>query len=409
MDHDVIGSEPDRAPRRRTAARTMRLPDRLRRHRRTLVALAAVIAVVGVVTVLRAGITGLKPEQGPGAPVAGAQGKPPLAGTVITLVSGQNTLYALASDSAAGSRPRLLASENDGGSWSTLTLPGMPSDPSAVAGWQLTVSGVEDSLSVEDGDGATVTVGGAGSPFVTRRIVPRPFWARVPAGREGMVRICPPPRCRAPELEYLEPRTGERGPLQVQPPVTARSLGVLGSQLWVAGIDPATHRYAMAVSVDDAGSWKTVSLPAVATDPRLVARVLPVPELNTAWLLLGKPGRRGALTTTDLWVVSTPDVGGARHRVRPDDPLDSVTGAVGLKDGRLVVIDRGVLTVLAQDGVADRAESSDVGSVGYLLREPQRGPHLLVVALALRSDGVAAIATSLTGNANDWKIRPVVR
>jgi hypothetical protein len=67
-----------------------------------------------------------------------------------------------------------------------------------------------------------------------------------------------------------------------------------------------------------------------------------------------------------------------------------------------------VLTVLSQDGVADAAESSDVGSVGYVLRQPQRGPHLLVVALALRSDGVAAIATSLTGNANDWKIRPVV-
>ena len=28
--------------------------------------------------------------------------------------------------------------------------------------------------------------------------------------------------------------------------------------------------------------------------------------------------------------------------------------------------------------------------------------------LALRSDGVAAIATSLTGNANDWTVRPVV-
>ena len=409
MDHDVIGSEPDRAPRRRPAARTVRLPDRLRRHRRTLVALAAVVAVVGVVTVLRAGITGLKPEQGPGAPVAGAQRKPPLAGSVITLVSGQNTLYALASDSAAGSRPMLLASENDGGTWSTLTLPGMPSDPSAVAGWQLTVSGVEDSLAVEDGDGATVTVGGADIPFVTRRIVPRRVLgpgAGRPGGRwSGSARRRGAARR---ELEYLEPRTGERGPLQVQPPVTPRSLGVLGGQLWVAGIDPATHRYAMAVSVDDAGSWTTVPLPEVATDPRLVARVLPVPELNTAWLLLGKPGRRGALTATDLWVVPTPDVGGAPHRVRPDDPLDSVTGAVGLKDGRLVVIDRGVLTVLAQDGVADRAESSDVGSVGYVLRQPQRGPHLLVVALALRSDGVAAIATSLTGNANDWKIRPVV-
>jgi hypothetical protein len=408
VDHDVIGSEPDRAPRGRPAVRTVRLPDRLRRHRRTLIAVAAVVAVVGVVTVLRAGITGLKPEHGPGAPVAGAQRKPPLAGSVITLVSGPNTLYALTADSAAGSRPILLASENDGATWSTLTLPGMPSDQSAVTGWQLTVTGVEESLAIENGDGATISVGGADIPFATRRIVPREAWARVPAGREAMVRLCPAPRCRTPRLDYLEPRTGDLGPLQVQPPITPRALGVVGGQLWVAGIDPATHRYAVAVSMDDAGSWTTVSLPGVSTDPKLVARVLPVPELNTAWLMLGMPGRRDALAATDLWVVPTPDVGGPPHQVRPEDPLDSVTGAVGLKDGRLVVIDRGVLTVLSQDGVADVAESSDVGSVGYVLRQPQRGPHLLVVALALRSDGVAAIATSLTGNANDWKIRPVV-
>jgi len=406
VDHDVIGSEPDRAPRRHPA-RTVRLPDRLRRHRRTLVALVVVLAVVGVISALRAGITGLKPERGAGAPVAGAQRKPPLAGSVITLVSGQNSMYALASDSSSGSRPVLLASQNDGVGWSPLTLPGMPSDPSAVVGWQLAVSGGEDLLAVEKGDGATVTVGGAGIPFVTRRIVPQRSWVRVPAGREGMVRICPPPRCRTPQLEYLEPRTGARGPLQLQPPVTPRSLGVLGGQLWVAGVDRATHRYAMAVSVDDAGSWTTVPLPQVATDPRLTARVFPVPEGNTAWLLLGRPGKAGALTVTDLWVVPTPKAGAA-HRVRPDGPLDAVTGGVGLKDGRLVVTDGGVLTVLADDWVSERARSSDVGSVGYVLRQPQRGPHLLLVALALRSDGVAAIATSLTGNANDWTVRPVV-
>ena len=383
------------------------MPDRLRRHRRTLVVLLVVLAVVGVISALRAGITGLKPERGPGAPVAGAQRKPPLAGSVINLVSGQGTMYAVVTDSGSGSRPMLLASQNDGGGWSTLTLPGMSSDPNVVAGWQLTVSGPEDSLAVENGDGATVTVGGADIPFVTRRIVPRQSWVRVPAGRESMVRICPPPRCPTPRLEYLEPRTGERGPLETQPPVTPRALGVLGGQLWVAGLDPATHRYAMAVSVDDAGSWTTVPLPQAATDPRLTARVFPVPEGNTAWLLLGRPAKGGALAVTDLWLVPTPE-GGAAHRVRPDGPLDAVTGAVGLKDGRLVLTDGGVLTVLAEDGVTDRAQSSDVGSVGYLLREPQRGPHLLLVALALRSDGVAAIATSLTGNANDWTVRPVV-
>jgi hypothetical protein len=408
VDHDVIGSEPDPTPRGRAAVRTTRLPDRLGRYRRVLVALAVAVAVVGVVTGLRSGITGLKPEHGPGAPVAGAQRTPPLAGSVLTLAAGQNTLYALATDSTAGSRPMLLGSQNDGGSWTTLTVPGMPSDQSAVTGWQLAVTGVEDLLAVENGDGRTVTVGSTDTPFVSRRIVPHAPWARVPAGREAMVRICPPPRCRTPRLDYLEPRTAELGPLQVQPPITPRALGVLGTQLWVAGVDPATHGYAMSISMDDGAAWETVRLPKVSTDPRLLARVLPAPELNTAWLLLGKPGRGRALTQTDLWVVPTPDVG-APDRVQPDDPLESVTGAVGLKDGRLVVIDGGVLTVLAQDGASDRAESSTVGSVGYVLGQPQRGPHLLVVAPALRSDGVAAIATSLTGNANDWTVRPVVR
>jgi hypothetical protein len=355
-------------------------------------------------------MTGLKPEHGPGAPVAGAQGKPPLSGTVLDLASGQNTVYALASDCAADCRPMLLASDNDGATWSTLTLPGLPSDASAVADWQLTVTGVEDSLAVEvgDGDGDTITVGGADVPFVIRPITPRSAWSRVPAGREAMVRICAAPRCRTPQLEYLEPRTGERGPLQVQPPVRPRALGVLGGQLWVAGIDTATRRFALAVSLDDAGSWSTVPLPDVATDPALTVRVFPVPERNVAWLLLGRPGRRGQLTTTDVWTVPAPDVAGAPHRVRPEDTLDGVTGAVGLKDGRLAVADGGLLTVLADDGVTERMAPSDVDSTRYVLRAPQRGPHLLLVALAVRTDGVAAIATSLSGNPDDWKMRPVV-
>jgi hypothetical protein len=408
VDQDVIGSEPEPTPRSGPAVRIVRLPGRLRRHRRALVVLAVALAVVGAVAGLRAGVSGLKPEHGPGAPVAGAQRKPPLSGSVLRLASGQNTLYALASDCAAGCRPMLLATDNDGATWSTLNLPGLPSDPSALAGWELNVTGAEDLLAVEDGDGATVTVGGANTPFVSRRVTTRAAWPRVPAGREAMVRICAAPRCRTPRLDYLEPRTGDLGPLQVQPPVTPRALGVLGTQLWVAGIDPGTGRYAMALSVDDGGSWSTVPLPKVATDPALVARVLPVPERDIAWLLLGRPASRGQLTSTDLWVVPAADVGGAPHRVRPDDPVDDVTGGVGLKDGRLAVDAGGRFTVLAQDGVTERVPPSDVDSTRYVLRQPQRGPHLVLVALAVRTDGVAAIATSLTGNPNDWRMRPVV-
>ena len=402
MNDDVIGSEAERARRRRRVPRGLRLPAGLRRHRRLVVAVVVAVAVLGALSVLRAGVGNLRPERGAGAPAR------PLAGSVLSLAAGQNTLYALASDCSAGCRPMLLASDDDGAGWVTLDLPGLPSDPSAVTGWQLAVSGVEDSLAVEDDDAGTVTVGTTATGFVTRKIVPGAARPRVPSGRESMVRICAAPRCRTPRLDYLEPRTGERGPLLVQPALAPRAIAAVGSQLWVAGIDPSTGRYAVAVSVDDAGSWSAVPLPAASTDPELVPRIVPVPEQDTAWLVLSRPARRGQVTAEQLWTVPAPGSGAGPQRVRPEEDLGPGIGAVGLKDGRLALVDRGLLTVLAPDGVADRMSTSDVDSTRYVLREPQRGPHLLFVALAARTDGVAAIATSLTGTANDWTIRPVV-
>jgi hypothetical protein len=408
VDDDVIGSEPERTPRRRPAVRRFGWPARLQQHRSIVVALVAALAAVLALVGLRAGIGGLRPETGPGAPVAGAQGKPPLAGSVLGIASGQNTVYALASDCAAGCRPMLLASTTDGGRWSTLTLPGIPSDPSAVTSWRLAVSGVEDSLAIEDADDRTVTVGSPDNPFVTKRITGGPPVVRVPAGREVMVRLCAPPQCRAPRLDYLDPRTALIGPLANQPPLQPRTVAVLGSQLWVAGIDPRTGRYAVATSVDDATTWALVPLPAVSTDPRLVARLAPVPELNTAWLLLGHAGPRGQVSSDDIWVVPAPVAGEAPHRVRPESPIRTVAGTVGIKDGRLAVVDGGQLTVLSPDGVVDRMADSDTASTRYVLRQPQRGPRLLLVALAVRTDGVAAIATSTTGDVTGWTVRPIV-
>jgi hypothetical protein len=91
-------------------------------------------------------------------------------------------------------------------------------------------------------------------------------------------------------------------------------------------------------------------------------------------------------------------------RVRPDQPISAVGGVVGLKDGRLLFDGP---TVLSPDGTEDRAPLPDVESARYVLRQPMRGPHLLVVAEALRTDGAASIAISDTGNANDWDVRPI--
>jgi hypothetical protein len=273
--------------------------------------------------------------------------------------------------------------------------------------WRLAVSGVEDSLAVEDDARGTVVVGNSGTQFVTRRIVDGPPLPRVPAGRESMARICGKPRCAAPTVEYLEPRTGLRSPLLTQPPFPPRVLGVAGSQLWVAGIDPATRHYAAAVTADDGATWSAVPLPQVSTDTGLVPRIEPIPELDQAYLLLGYPSGDGVQTSYDIWIVPAPSTTATPHRVRPEQAIPSIEGAVGLKDGRLVLTG-GPTTVLSPDGVEDTAAVSDVDASRYVLRQPMRGPHLLLVAEAVRTDGVASIATSDTGDVNDWDVRPIV-
>ena len=222
-----------------------------------------------------------------------------------------------------------------------------------------------------------------------------------------MARICAKPRCAVPRLEYLDPRTGARGPLVHQPPVPPRVLGVAGGQLWVAGIDPATRHYAVAVSTDDGARWARVPLPKVSTDPALVPRLVPVPELRPGVPAAGVRDRRGGRDLVRRLAGPAPDAGTAPHRVRPSAPITGVEGAVGIKDGRLAITD-GQPIVLGPDGSEDRAQLSDVDSSRYVLRNPMRGPHLLLVAEAIRTDGAASIATSDSGNPNDWDVRPIV-
>jgi hypothetical protein len=405
VDDDVIGREPERAPRRRRSVRGVPLPAGLRRHRRLAATLVVLVVAAGVVAVSRAGISNL--TTGPGAQAGASPAKPPVAGEVLGLAAGQHTVYAVVDDCSQGCRPTLVASDDDGRRWAALTLPGARVGAPVARSWRLAVTGVEDLLAVEDDARGTVAVGNSDTPFVSRRIVDGPPLPRVPAGRESMARICGKPRCAKPTVEYLEPRTGRRGPLLTQPPFPPRVLGVAGSQLWVAGIDPATRHYAAAVTADDGARWSAVPLPQVSTDTALVPRIVPIPELDQAYLLLGYPSGDGVYTSYDIWIVPAPSTTATPHRVRPEQAIQSVEGAVGLKDGRLALTG-GPTTVLSPDGVEDTVAVSGVDASRYVLRQPMRGPHLLVVAEAVRTDGVASIATSDTGDANDWDVRPIV-
>lgn len=405
MDDDVIGSEPERAPRPRRLVRAVPLPARLRRHGRVVAVLAVLIAVAGVVAVSRAGVSGL---QGAAPPTPTPSPRPPLRGEVLGLAAGQDTVYAIASDCAHGCRPTLVASADDGFSWSALALPGAPVVAPVDRSWTLSVSGVEDLLAIERPGSDVVLVGNRNTPLQARKIVAGDPVPRVPTERESMTRICAKPRCPTPILEYLEPRTGRRGPLVTQPPVPPRVLAVGGSQLWVAGIDPRTRHWALAVSVDDGASWTALPLPQASTDPTLVPRLVPVPDLTEAYFLQGYPNGDDLQTSYGIWEVPGAPGGAVEppRLIRPEGGIDSVEGAVGLRDGRLVIT-AGVTAVLSPDGVVKRPVPSDVESERYLLRQPMRGPHGLVIAEAVRTDGAASIAISATGNSDDWDLRPI--
>ena len=404
MDDDVIGSEPERAPRPRRSLGGRTLPAGVRRHARLVAIVSALVLAAGVVAISRAGVGTLQTAVPLPAPTP-----PPVNGEVLNLASGQNTVYALASDCLEDCRPTLVASTDDGFGWTPLRLPGRPVTGPAARSWTLTVSGVEDLLAIEDPAAGTLTVGNTDTPFQVRKITTGEPVVRVPADRESMTRLCRPPRCPTPTLQYLEPTTGRRRALATQPPVPPQVLGVGGTQLWVAGIDPRTRHWAVAVSVDDGADWSTAPLPEASTDRTLVPRLAPVPELDRTWFLQGYPDGEGVQTSYDLWVVPRPVPPPALteppHQVRPEGGLNSVGGVVGLKDGALLV--DGV-AVVSSDGVMDRLVSPDVDASRYVLRRPMRGPHQLLLADAVRTDGVASIAVSRTGDPNDWAVRPIV-
>ena len=60
MDGDVIGSEPERAPRPRRSLRGVTVPAAVRRHGRAVAIVSVLVAVAGVIAISRAGMGALE-------------------------------------------------------------------------------------------------------------------------------------------------------------------------------------------------------------------------------------------------------------------------------------------------------------------------------------------------------------
>lgn len=400
---DVIGDAPDPRRPRRPARWPVLSASLGRRGRRALAVVAVLAGMAGAVTVGRLGL-----DAGTTPTATAPPATRPVEGTLLQLVAGQDTMYALVEDcpEPAPCQVALLGSATDGRTWREVPLPGRRPPAAVARGWRVQVSGPEDQLSVEEPAAGVVHVGT--TSFVTREVVDGRPLERVPAGRETLTRLCRAPRCATPALEYLEIRTGVRSRLVAQPPFPPTVLAVAGGQLWVAGIDPATRRYAVAVSTDDGGTWRSVPLPQVPVGRDLVPRLVPVPEQALAYLTVETPtpGDWSPSSVYDLWSVPDPETEVAPRRVLPEDQLNSGS-AVGLRDGRLA-LPGGV--VVALDGVVERTTVEDPATIVIPWAKLQRGPRSLVVAQSRPyRDGPSQLrlVVSATGGSDDWELRPV--
>ena len=369
--------------------------------RRALVVLAVLAAVAGVVAVSRAGLRDAPPSASSPTPAPTPAGTP-VRGRVLTYAAGEARIFALVrSCTGTTCGVRLVTSGNEGYTWQEGALP-FPAATAAraAAGWRLTVAGPDDRLTIEDARTLRTSYD-AGRTFSRLPISDGAPVERVPSNQEPFARLCRAPRCARPAVEFLQPRTGVRGRLAHQPPFPPAALTVEGSQLWTAGVDPRTRRWAVAVSTDDGASWDPVVLPPYNLESGLVGRVLPVPGQDQAYLVLSRPPQGdGPGTVYGVWTIGNPRLAGTAALVRPNTGGPAqVESAVASVDGRLLVAAYAV-TGLAPDGVVDGQEAD----VPLVVRGLGRGVHSHVAAIVDDDDPVAGLAVSDTGAQRSWRI-----
>lgn len=389
---------PSRPPRRTPGWRRGALLDRLR-GRRWPVALGAVAVAAVVVAVSRAGL----PAEPVAAPTPTPTG-PVTTGYVLDLATGTDRVYALVD--ACWGEPRecgveLVASTDDGRSWERRALPPELTERVNTDGVTLRIAGPDDTVTLSDVRRGRLHLSTDGGRTFTGRSVTRgAALDRIPAGREAYARLCPE-GCAVGVVEFLDPRTALRRPLAVQPPFGVTAFAVEGGQLWAAGIDPRTGRYAAAVSTDDGAEWQPVPLPALRFENRMVARIAPVPEQDLAYVMVGHPQEGGGQTVYDLWTAPDPRGGGTGpRRITTEGTYAQVAyGVVGLADGRLML---DAYHLIEPDGTVDAAEG---GPGRFGVRDVRRGPGTLLTGQVLGRDAGLRIAVADAADPFDWKIR----
>jgi hypothetical protein len=360
--------QPDFAAVRRRAGRV--------RRRRAVASSAAAVATALVVSGLGyAAIAG--PSGGPpAAPPTPSISEDPTAGWPrLTDVgaTGPDDLYAVF-ERCRDCAPELYVSEDAGATWQRRTVPPAPSDATAgisrsswlvplgpgILAWRdlrtISLSDIGSLVapSTEPTDGGRspsaiertwITVDG-GRTWRRAEVDPDPMTAVPPGSRPVDCQLAGQPSpC---QIYAVDPVSGRFAPLADQPSGITFESGwlaqtdvPLGGHLWVPGLDPATHKPAVASSPDGGRTWLThvfvEGMPAVANDDgRIAAMYLPTVAAGadgTAYALTYREDlRMDPYRSTDGGVTWRPVPGGAVPEV-PDAGFVTADGAHVVKTG----------------------------------------------------------------------------
>jgi hypothetical protein len=247
-------------------------------RRRMLAAAAVAVLVVGVaVPVLRAGTP---PDPAPRAvtppsPTSTLPRAPMVPGTTVYGVAFADPGhgYAMRADCGRYDCTLDLLSTVDREHWTARRVPKAGSPPGTMGG-----------LSVLGPDEFTVDLYPPDRPDEVRRIYSADggrTWQRTPTELAGSVTEIPPgallnPHCvsaRSPcgdvEVVVILPGSGRSARLAGGPSLIEPNPGqvpLAGGQWWMSGVDPATHRPAIAVSEDDGRTWTVAAPPRAPVD-----------------------------------------------------------------------------------------------------------------------------------------------
>jgi photosystem II stability/assembly factor-like uncharacterized protein len=373
---------------------------RTSRRRRQFGAAAAVLLVGAAIPLMRTVLQPV-PDDGLVPPAATTTSEPGVyrPDRIVTMAefADQRHGYALRADCVAGTNygdceMELLATD-DGEHWERRTLPDW-----STLGWanQIRILGTQALILDISDVSAKVERYHSGDGGRTWRTVtqdPERSVAAIPPDAILDFRCIPAERTCVPmDQLYLILPDGTTATLTNPPPLTDRFPGQIplpDGSWWVSGKDPATGRWALAVSRDAGRTWSVSDLPRFEGTPDYGFTVVAGPDRLYASTIgeLPEP-RRGNRPPHGLLALFTSTDGGKTWVVANEAPVDQLDGYSGsliaAADGRLYVVGPPGLPYVSTDNgksftrAVDSAVSGSVWSSrgGYFASRSHIGPYL---------------------------------